>query len=129
MIADAAKGQPSWLVPWFRLWQSVFALAPNLFAFGIAVGETLLALALIAGFARKLTFGFGALWSILIWTTAEGFGKSHGVPTDIGTAIIYAVVFLALLALDARWGTRALSVDAMIERRVPWWDRVAEVRR
>jgi nitrite reductase (NO-forming) len=129
LIHDAAKGQPSWLGPWFKLWQSVFALQPTLFAYGIAIAETLLALALLTGFARKLTYSLGAAWSIMIWTTAEGFGKPSGVQTDIGTAIIYAVVFLALLALDARFGTRALSVDALLEKRIPWWSKLAEVRR
>jgi nitrite reductase (NO-forming) len=65
---------------------------------------------------RKISYALGALWSLLIWATAEGFGHSDNVPTDMGTAIIYAVVFLALLALDVRAGTRALSVDAVIER-------------
>jgi uncharacterized membrane protein YphA (DoxX/SURF4 family) len=129
MIGDAAKGQPGWLVPWFHFWHNLFAWQPALFAYGVAVAETLLALALLVGFARKLTYSLGALWSLLIWTTAEGFGKSDGIPTDIGTAIIYAVVFVALLALDTRGGTRALSVDALIERRLPWWRRLAEVGR
>jgi uncharacterized membrane protein YphA (DoxX/SURF4 family) len=128
MIDDASKGQPGWLAPWYHLWHDLFALQPVLAGYGAAVTETFLALALLAGFARKLIYAGGAIWSIMIWTTAEGFGKPDGVPTDIGTAIIYSVVFLALLALDTRFGTRALSVDALIERRLPWWRRIAEVR-
>jgi uncharacterized membrane protein YphA (DoxX/SURF4 family) len=128
LITAAAKGQPSWLMPWFQAWHNLIALQPALFSYGVALAETFLGLALIAGFARKLIYAFGAGWSIVIWTTAEGFGQQHGVPTDIGAAIIYAVVFVALLALDTGCGTRAMSVDALIERRLPWWRRIAEVR-
>lgn len=130
LIADAAKGQPAWVMPWFNFWHKLFSFQPAFFGYATAVGETFIALALILGFARKFTYAFGAAWSIMIWTTAEGFGQSDmPVVTDIGTAIIYTVVFLALLALDAYRGARAFSVDALIERRLPWWRRVAEVGR
>lgn len=91
--------------------------------------ETVLAIALIFGIARKLTYIGGALWSLAIWSTAEGFGRTpDGVATDIGAAVIYAVVFLALLAFDARSrGTRPYSLDALIESRLPAWRRIAEI--
>jgi hypothetical protein len=38
------------------------------------------------------------------------------------------VVFVALLALDQRQGTRRFSLDALVERRVAWWSKLAEVR-
>lgn len=46
--------------------------------------------------------------------------------TDIGTALIYAVVFLAL---DARFGSGTYTLDVVLERWLPWWRRIAEVRR
>lgn len=130
VMHGGATGQPSWLMPWFRFWHAVIAVQPTLWAHGIAMVETAIALALLLGFARKVTYIGGTVWSLGIWTTAEGFGRmSSGVATDIGTAIAYAVVFLALLAADRCRGTRPYSVDEVIERRLPWWRHIAEISR
>ena len=131
VMHDGAEGQPGFLMPWFNLNHAIIALQPTLWAYGIALVESGIALALLVGVVRKVTYVGGAVWSLFIWTTAEGFGRapSGAVATDIGTAIIYTMVFLALLAADQCAGTRAYSLDAVIEARVPWWRRVAEVRR
>ena len=130
VMHDGTMGQPGWLMPWFNLNRTIIGLQPTAWAYGIAIMETGIALGLIFGFARKVTYIVGAMWSFGIWTTAEGFGHlSSGVATDIGTAIIYVVVFFAFLSLDQRGGTRRYSLDAVLERRLPWWTRVAEVRR
>src|SRR5205085_11150065 len=96
-INAAAAGQPAWLQPWFRFWIRALSTHPRLFAFATAVVETLIALALILGLARSFTYFAAALYSLAIWAIPEGFGGpyTHGV-TDVGTGIIYAVVFLAL---------------------------------
>lgn len=130
VMHDGATGQPRWLMPWFNVTHAVIAIQPTLWAYGVALAETAIALAVLLGFARMVTYIGGAVWSLLIWATAEGFGRmSSGVATDIGAAIVYSVVFLALLAADQCERTRPYSVDAVIERRLPWWRRVAEVRR
>ena len=129
LIGDEAKGQPAWLIPWFHFWQWLFSLQPTVFAYVLALVESYIALALFLGFARKVTYILGIIWTILIWSTAEGFGKPDMGPwTDVGTAIIYTVVFLALLAFDARFGTGTYTVDVVLERWIPWWRRIAEVR-
>jgi nitrite reductase (NO-forming) len=70
-----------------------------------------------------------AVYSLLVWATADGFGGPYSASsTDVGPAIIYAVVFLALLVVNARSGTSRYSLDRHIERRWAWWHRVAEVR-
>lgn len=128
VMHDGAVGQPSWITPWFNFNHALIAVQPTVWAYGIAIVETGIALALIFGVARKLTYLGGAAWSLMIWATAEGFGHmSSGVATDIGTAIIYVVVFLAFLALDQCEGTRRHSLDAVLEQRLPWWRRIAEV--
>jgi nitrite reductase (NO-forming) len=82
------------------------------------------------GFARKLTYIAAATFSVLIWATVEGFGGPYtSGASDIGTAVIYAVVFLGLLALNYYAGPSRLSVDYYIERRVSWWWKVAEMRK
>jgi uncharacterized membrane protein YphA (DoxX/SURF4 family) len=128
LLSGASKGQPSWLHSWFRFWIDLQRPRVAFFAYLVASVETLIAVALILGFARKITYTAGAIFSLLIWSTAEGFGGPYTAQsTDIGAAIIYALVFLALLATSAQFGPSRYSVDAVLERRFPWWHRIAEV--
>jgi uncharacterized membrane protein YphA (DoxX/SURF4 family) len=124
----AAQGQPGWLHGWFHFWINMVAPNSGFFAYSTAVIETLVAVAVIVGFARKFTYISAALFSVLIWATAEGFGGPYSSSsTDIGTAVIYAVVFMGLLALDYETGPSRFSVDSLIEQRVSWWHRIAEI--
>jgi nitrite reductase (NO-forming) len=95
----------------------------------VATTETLIALALITGFARKVTYTAAIVFSVLIWSTAEGFGGPYtSSASDIGTGIIYAVVFAGLLALSYYAGPARLSADHYLEKKISWWWRVAEMR-
>jgi uncharacterized membrane protein YphA (DoxX/SURF4 family) len=127
-LTDSAQGQPGWLHWWFRFWIDLQRPHPYAWAYLVAVIETLIALALIFGFARKATYIFAALFSLVVWATVEGFGGPYtSGSTDIGTGIIYAVVFMGFLALNYEAGPARLSVDYLIEQHVPWWHRIAEV--
>lgn len=129
-LMEEAQGQPGWLRPWFDFWINVQHPRAAFFAYLVAVVETLIALALVLGFARKATYVSAIAFSLLIWSTAEGFGGPYtSGASDIGTAVIYAMVFAALLVLNAQAGPSRRSVDYLIERRIPWWYRVAEVGR
>jgi uncharacterized membrane protein YphA (DoxX/SURF4 family) len=129
-ITGAAVGQPGWLRWWFDFWVNLQTPRPMFFAYLVAVLETLVALAILCGFARKLTYVFSAIFGVVIWAVAEGFGGPYTVgSSDIGTAIIYAVVSLGLLALCYYAGTSRYSVDYYLEQRISWWWRVAEVVR
>jgi nitrite reductase (NO-forming) len=126
MLDQAATGQPGWLRPWFDLWTDMPHSMTTAMAYGTAVVETGIALALLVGFARKSVYLLGAGYSLMIWATAEGFGGPYqSGSTDIGAAIIYAFVFVALLIVD-RPGPDPYSVDALLEQRISWWSRVAE---
>ena len=128
LLTSAEKAQASWLHPWFNFWIDLQRHHVNEFAYLVAAVETLIAAALILGFARKVTYITGAVFSLLIWSTAEGFGGPYTAQsTDIGAAILYALVFVALLAISAQFGPSRYSLDALIERRLPWWHRIAEV--
>jgi nitrite reductase (NO-forming) len=130
VIMAEAQGQPGWLQPWFRFWINIQHPDAMPLAYLVAVAETLIAVALIAGFARKITYSAAIVFSLLIWATAEGFGGPYtSGASDIGTAIIYAVVFAALLALSYYAGPSRYSADYYIERKVSWWWKVAETRR
>jgi nitrite reductase (NO-forming) len=130
VIMGQAQGQPGWLRGWFDFWINLQHPRVMFFAYLVAVVETLIAVALIAGFARKLTYISAALFSLVIWATAEGFGGPYtSGSSDIGTAIIYAVVFAGLLALSYYAGPARYSADYYLEKKIGWWWKVAEMRR
>ena len=130
VIMSEAQGQPGWLRPWFDFWIRFQHPDAMFLAYLAAVIETLIAVALIIGFARKLTYISAIAFSLLIWGTAEGFGGPYtSGASDIGTAIIYAVVFAGLLMLSYYGGPARYSADYYLEKKISWWWRIAETRR
>jgi uncharacterized membrane protein YphA (DoxX/SURF4 family) len=130
MISGAGTGQPGWLNPWFSFWTNLQTPHPSVYAYLVAILETLVAVAVLTGFARKLTYITAAAFSVVIWAAAEGFGGPYASgASDIGTAIIYALVFMCLLTLAAYTGPDTYSVDHFLERKISWWWRVAEIGR
>jgi uncharacterized membrane protein YphA (DoxX/SURF4 family) len=127
-ITGAGMGQPGWLQWWFHFWTYLQHPAPSFWAVLVAILETLVALAVILGFARKVSYIASAVFCVVIWAAAEGFGGPYGSgASDIGTAIIYALVFMCLLTLAAYTGTDRYSVDYYLEQKISWWHKVAEV--
>ena len=125
-VQAAGQGQVSWLHGWFNFWATLMGHNPTVFAYMVAVVESLIALALLVGLARRSTYLAAALFSLLIWAIAEGFGGPYGSDsTDIGTGIVYAVVFLALYGLERLAVPSKWSVDTAIIKRLPWWAVVA----
>ena len=128
-IMGQAQGQPGWLKPWFDFWINLQHGRSVFFADLVATGETLIALALIFGFARKITYISATIFSFLIWMTAEGFGGPYTAgAADVGTALIYALVFICLIALSYYAGVARFSVDYYMEHRITWWWKLAEMR-
>jgi len=130
MISGAGQGQPGWLKPWFNFWTTLQHPHPSVYAYLVAILETLVAVAVITGFARKLTYITAAAFSVVIWAAAEGFGGPYtSGASDIGTAIIYALVFMCLLTLAAYTGPDTYSVDHYLEKKISWWWKIAEIGR
>ena len=101
-LSGAQEGQPLLLHHWIVFWTNTVGIDPTFFAYATAVGETAIAIALIVGAFTNLTFIVGVLLSVVIWTTAEGFGGPYGAgSTDIGAAIIYPLVFAGLFLSSA----------------------------
>ena len=126
-VKAAAVGQPHWLLWLFHSAESVIQIDPRAFAIGTAVVESVTALGLILGFARRAGYLVGLGFSLVVWALAEGFGGPYTAgSTDIGTGIIYAVVFAALYGLDSAVGPSPWSLDAAIERRWNRWSRLSE---
>jgi nitrite reductase (NO-forming) len=122
MISDAAQGQPGFLMPWFRLWNHLVGPHAVLFAYLVAMSETLIAVALLAGFARRVSCAGAIVFSLMIWSVAEGFGGPYGSgSTDIGTGIIYAVVFAGLLVIARHVPASRLTADYHLQQRLGWW--------
>lgn len=126
-LHNAAQGQPAWSAFWFDLWIALVTPNAGLFIGLTRLIETVLALALVLGIARKTMYVAGALFSLLIWSTAEGFGGPYAVgATNMGTGISYVLIFLALIAINYRSGSSPYSLDYYLEKRWPDWRRVAE---
>lgn len=101
-LTDAQAGQPAWVKGWIQLWLNVINISPVGFAVIVALLETALAVALLLGVMTNLTCWVGAVFALVIWATAEGFGGPYTVgATDIGTSIIYAMVFVMLYLSNA----------------------------
>ena len=126
-LHNAATGQPAWSAWWFQMWIGLVTPHVGFFVWATRIVETALALALLLGFARKTTYIAGILFSLLVWSTAEGFSGPYSVgATNIGAAISYVLVFAALIVIDLRAGPGPCSLDGLIERRRPGWRKFAE---
>ncbi|HKV89896.1 MAG TPA: DoxX family membrane protein [Thermoplasmata archaeon] len=124
----SADGQPAWLAGWFHFWAAQVNGNPAFWVDLVGILELALGLALILGFLRKLAYAGGAVLSLFIWAVPEGFGGPYGPgSTDIGTGAMYALLFLALILINATYGPSRWSLDAWIERRIPRWRGLAEL--
>jgi thiosulfate dehydrogenase [quinone] large subunit len=123
MAKDA--GEPGWLNPWFHAWYKIIAFDPMLLAVIIIIIETLIAVSLLFGIARRLNYALAIPFCFLIWGIGEAFGGPYVAgTTDINAGFIYVMVFLFLYVIDGlvppSW-----SLDPIIEKHVSWWSRLA----
>jgi len=101
-LAGAQQNQPWPVHHWIGFWINTVGVDPAVFAYLVAVAETVIALALILGVFMNLTSVLGVLLAVVIWSTAEGFGGPYQAgSTDIGAAVIYALVFAGLFLSSA----------------------------
>jgi thiosulfate dehydrogenase [quinone] large subunit len=116
-LTGTLEGQPPAVQSWISFWINIVKVDSHVFAHIVAISETALAVGLILGVFSNLTNLGGILLAVVIWSTAEGFGGPY-VPgsADIGSAIIYALVFAGLFLYNAgltigfdRWLTPKLG--------------------
>ena len=67
LLSGVAQGQPGFLSWWFALWQAIVSGRAPILAFMTASTETYLALAVLTGFARKITYSVGLLYGLFVW--------------------------------------------------------------
>ncbi len=126
-LQNAANAQPDWLAPWFNFWLRIVAPNAGFFVSATRLIETAIAIGLLLGFARRFTYLVGALFSLLIWSTAQGFGGPYtSGAKNLGPALVYAIVFVALILFARILGSTPYSVDYFISRRFPIWGSLME---
>ena len=81
-----------------------------------------MAIGLVLGLGRRVLYIAGAFYSLAIWSVPEGFGAPFAPgATDIGTAIMYAILFASLYALDVTANSGAWNLDSALLNRISWW--------
>jgi len=110
MIKDAASDQPSWLAGWFSFWTAITSSNSAFYVYSTGLLEVALALCLIFGFMHRLSGPYGPSSS------------------DIGTGIVYALVSLMLLLINATFGPSRHSLDFLIEKKWSRWKKIAEIK-
>ena len=117
-LNQGAEGQPALVQAWINLWVHTVGVNPQFFAVIVALGETAIAIGLLFGFFTEVAIAGGIALSFVIWSTAEGFGGPYVAgSTDIGAAIIYIIVFIALW-LGRSW--RRYSLDSSLHKKFPF---------
>lgn len=130
MTMSQTKGQRGRLHWWLDLWIRLQHPPVLFFNYLIAEVDTLIAAALISGFARRATYVSGAVLGFLIWSTIEGFDR----PLTAGSAVVGAsltavVVFVGILGLISFAKPARNSVGFSRERRISRWRKMAGIRR
>ncbi len=116
-LTEGAQGQPAAIQAWINFWVHTVSVDPYFFAILVAIAETAIAIGLIFGFFTRIAMLGGIALSLVIWSTAEGLGGPYvSGSTDVGTAIIYVLVFVALW-IGSSW--RYYSIDNLIRKRLP----------
>jgi uncharacterized membrane protein YphA (DoxX/SURF4 family) len=127
MITRPAKSAPAALHSWFQFWSHLVTPHAAFFGLATAATETAIAAALVLGLARRPLYLLGALFSLMVWSVPESFGR-FWTPgqTDLGTGIMYVFVFAALYVVDSAAGAGGWSLDRGLEMLVPGWRRIAQ---
>ena len=105
-ISGAEAGQPAWIVAYQQTWVAVITHTSPVFV-GImsALTEVALAWSLLTGKLLRLFLPIGFVFSLMIWSTAEGFGGPYGngrngMPGNMfGNAVIYAIIFAFFIVI------------------------------
>ena len=130
MVSDVSDGQPDWLSGWFSFWQTQASNNPAFWVYFTGLLELALGIGLVLGLLRKVTYVGGAILSLFIWAVPEGFGGPYGPgSTDLGGGIVYMMMFLLFIIINAAFGPSRYSLDYYLERAWPKWATLAEFGR
>ena len=126
-ISHDLSGQNILFRTWYQFWYDIISPIPQFWVWVITLTEFGLAFSLIFGFMRKVGYLSGIITSLVIWGVPEHFGGPYdSFSTNIGTGIIYAMVFLLFIIINSLEGPSRYSIDYFIEQRFHWWRLLAE---
>jgi hypothetical protein len=118
-LAGAEAKEPAWMIGYLHVWIALVThTSPILFGVLAALAEVVITWSLLSGKLLRIILPFGLVYSLMVWSTAEGLGGpygngSNGMPGNMfGNAIIYALIFGYLMVLY-RWPKR---LDQISER-------------
>lgn len=104
-LQQALPGEPGWIKAYIGIVIALIGvIGPTIFAVAAALTETLIGLSLLFGVGLRWMIPVGILYSLGVWTTAEGWGGPYGAGFTanrgdvLGTTNIYAIAFLFLAA-------------------------------
>jgi thiosulfate dehydrogenase [quinone] large subunit len=93
----------------------------------VGLTESALCLVLLLGVARRVGYIGGAIYAFFLWGVAEGFGGPYqSGSTDVGTGIVYTMLFIALLVFAPPARRERFSLDGVLEARWRRWRAIAE---
>lgn len=104
-LTQSEAGQPAWIVAYIQFFvHAIRAIGQDVFGVGAALVETLLAVSLLTNRGMRYFLPIGFLYSLGVWTVAEGWGGPYGAVTGVGgdvlgTTIIYALLYLYLMVM------------------------------
>jgi hypothetical protein len=109
-LTASQQGEPAWLATYTQAWIDIItAMNPVFIAVLAALLEAILAWSLITERFLRVLMPTGFVYSLVIWSTAEGFGGPYSAMGQtgmtgnmLGNAVIYALIFLGLMAAY-RW--------------------------
>ena len=104
-LQQALPGEPTWIKLYIGFFITVIGgVGATTFAVAAALTETVIGLSLLFGLGLRWIIPVGILYSLAVWTTAEGWGGPYGPGFTanrgdmLGTTNIYAIAFLFLAA-------------------------------
>lgn len=104
-LVQSEAGQPGWIVAYIQIFvDAIHLVGQETFGIFAAVAETLIAISLLTNRGMRYLLPFGLVYSLGVWTTAEGWGGPYGAVTGVGgdvlgTTIIYALIYLYLMVM------------------------------
>lgn len=103
LLKEAIPGEPYWISGYISFFIGLIQFTgPVIFGVFTAIVESLLAISLILGKGLRAMIPVGIVYSLIVWTTVEGWGGPYlpGATANkgdvLGTANIYVIVFLFL---------------------------------
>lgn len=124
----ALSSQPGVLIIWFGIWAGILTSAPAFFVAFARILSTVIAICLLAGFARRTIYVVAILLCIPLWTMGEGYLLPGSLSSfGLGSVLIYILLFAVLLYADGRRIPQLRSIDDLLAGAWSGWRWISGV--